>query len=73
MPNSKPEDISSAPELMTVKEAAQYLHYFMHNGKFPRVQEGGRWKIRKDLLDNNLRVICIAGINAQVQQIFDAE
>ena len=43
----------TAPELMTVKETAEYLriplptvYYLVQRGQLPAVQIGGRWRIK---------------------------
>lgn len=52
-------DIS--PELMTVKETAEYLriplptvYYLVQRGQLPAVQIGGRWRIKRSLLDRDV-------------------
>src|SRR3989344_3265428 len=49
------------PELMTVKETAAYLripvptvYYLVQRGQLPAVQIGGRWRIRKELIDRDV-------------------
>lgn len=51
----------SAPELMTVKETAAYLripvptvYYLVQRGQLPAVQIGGRWRVRKELIDRDV-------------------
>lgn len=51
----------SAPELMTVKETAEYLriplptvYYLVQRGQLPAVQIGGRWRIKRSLLDRDV-------------------
>src|ERR1041385_525864 len=51
----------SAPELMTVKETAEYLriplptvYYLVQRGQLPAVQIGGRWRIKKTSLDRDI-------------------
>src|SRR5438105_15113885 len=51
----------SGPELMTVKETAAYLripvptvYYLVQRGQLPAVQIGGRWRIRKELIDRDV-------------------
>ena len=51
----------SSPELMTVKETAEYLriplptvYYLVQRGQLPAVQIGGRWRVKKDLLDRDV-------------------
>ena len=45
-----------SPELMTVKETAEYLriplptvYYLVQRGQLPAVQIGGRWRIKRSL------------------------
>ena len=47
--------------LMTVKETAEYLriplptvYYLVQRGKLPAVQIGGRWRIKRELLDRDV-------------------
>jgi excisionase family DNA binding protein len=47
--------------LLTVKETAEYLriplptvYYLVQRGQLPAVQIGGRWRIKKDLLDRDV-------------------
>jgi excisionase family DNA binding protein len=49
------------PNLITVKETAQYLriplptvYYLVQRGRLPAVQIGGRWRVKKDLLDRDI-------------------
>jgi excisionase family DNA binding protein len=49
------------PDLMTVKETSQYLriplptvYYLVQRGQLPAVQIGGRWRIKRDLLDRDI-------------------
>src|SRR6266446_3299282 len=51
----------SNPELMTVKETAEYLriplptvYYLVQRGQLPAVQIGGRWRIKRSLLDRDI-------------------
>lgn len=51
----------SSPELMTVKETAEYLriplptvYYLVQRGQLPAVQIGGRWRIKRSLLDRDV-------------------
>lgn len=51
----------NGPELMTVKETAVYLripvptvYYLVQRGQLPAVQIGGRWRIRKELIDRDV-------------------
>ena len=50
-----------APELMTVKETAEYLriplptvYYLVQRGQLPAIQIGGRWRIKRSLLDSEV-------------------
>ncbi len=47
--------------LMTVKETAEYLriplptvYYLVQRGQLPAVQIGGRWRVKKDVLDRDV-------------------
>jgi excisionase family DNA binding protein len=47
--------------LITVKETAEYLriplptvYYLVQRGQIPAVQIGGRWRVKKDLLDRDV-------------------
>jgi excisionase family DNA binding protein len=49
------------PELMTVKETAEYLriplptvYYLVQRGQLPAIQIGGRWRIKRSLLDRDV-------------------
>lgn len=51
----------SNPNLITVKETAEYLniplptvYYLAQRGQIPAVQIGGRWRVKKDLLDRDV-------------------
>src|SRR4029079_12231967 len=51
----------SSPELMTVKETAEYLriplptvYYLSQRGQLPAIQIGGRWRIKRSLLDRDV-------------------
>lgn len=51
----------SLPELMTVKETSEYLriplptvYYLVQRGQLPAVQIGGRWRIKRSLLDRDV-------------------
>jgi len=53
--------MSSSPNLITVKETAEYLriplptvYYLVQRGQIPAVQIGGRWRVKKDLLDRDV-------------------
>lgn len=50
-----------APNLMTVKETAEYLriplptvYYLVQRGQLPAIQIGGRWRIKKESLDRDI-------------------
>ena len=50
-----------SPELMTVKETAEYLriplptvYYLVQRGQLPAIQIGGRWRIKRSLLDTEV-------------------
>lgn len=52
---------TAPPELMTVKETAEYLriplptvYYLVQRGQLPAVQIGGRWRIKRSLLDRDV-------------------
>lgn len=54
-----PQD--DAPELLTVKETAAYLripvptvYYLVQRGQLPAVQIGGRWRVKKSLVDRDV-------------------
>ena len=47
--------------LMTVKETAEYLriplptvYYLVQRGQLPAIQIGGRWRVKKDMLDRDI-------------------
>jgi excisionase family DNA binding protein len=49
------------PELMTVKETAEYLriplptaYHLVQRGQLPAIQIGGRWRIKRSLLDRDV-------------------
>ncbi len=49
------------PELLTVKETAEYLriplptvYYLVQRGQLPAIQIGGRWRIKRSLLDRDI-------------------
>lgn len=62
-PREKPE----MPELLTVKEASEYLqiplptiYYLAQRGQLPAIQIGGRWRMKRSVLDTQtLRVISV--------------
>ena len=50
-----------SPELMTVKETAEYLriplptvYYLVQRGQLPAIQIGGRWRVKRSLLDRDV-------------------
>src|SRR6187455_399902 len=74
-----------APELMTVKETAEYLriplptvYYLVQRGQLPAVQIGGRWRIKRSLLDRDVLktegagqpTVLVVDDDAQLQTIF---
>jgi excisionase family DNA binding protein len=55
--------VSETPihNLLTVKETAEYLriplptvYYLVQRGKIPAIQIGGRWRIKKSVLDHDI-------------------
>jgi len=51
----------ATPELMTVKETAEYLriplptvYYLVKRGQLPAIHIGGRWRLKRSLLDRNI-------------------
>ena len=51
----------SVHNLMTVKETAEYLriplptvYYLVQRGQLPAIQIGGRWRVKKDMLDRDI-------------------
>lgn len=53
--------MQNTPNLITVKETAEYLriplptvYYLVQRGQIPAVQIGGRWRVKKDLLDRDV-------------------
>ncbi len=53
--------MTTSPNLITVKETAEYLriplptvYYLVQRGQIPAVQIGGRWRVKKDLLDRDI-------------------
>jgi len=55
-----PKD-SPAHNLMTVKETAEYLriplptvYYLVQRGQLPAIQIGGRWRVKRDVLDRDI-------------------
>jgi excisionase family DNA binding protein len=82
-----PEPTVSAelPELMTVKETSQYLriplptvYYLVQRGQLPAVQIGGRWRIKRSLLDRDVLksegagqpTVLVVDDDAQLQTVF---
>jgi excisionase family DNA binding protein len=52
---------ASTPNLLTVKETAEYLriplptvYYLVQRGQIPAIQIGGRWRIKKSSLDRDI-------------------
>lgn len=48
-------------DLLTVKETSQYLrmplptvYYLIQKGKLPAVQIGGRWRVKRDIIDRDI-------------------
>lgn len=81
MPDSPKED-PELPELLTIKEAAEYLkmplptiYYLAQRGQLPAIQIGGRWRIKRSLLDSQtLRIISVAGENNErIQRLLHGE
>ena len=73
------------PELMTVKETAEYLriplpsvYHLVQRGKLPAIQIGGRWRIKRSLLNRDVLKITGSGQptvlvvddNVAIQSIF---
>ncbi len=57
----KEPESGALPELLTVKETSQYLriplptvYYLVQRGQLPAVQIGGRWRVKRDLLDRDV-------------------
>lgn len=74
-----------APELMTVKETAEYLriplptvYYLVQRGQLPAIQIGGRWRIKRSLLDRDVLkeeqggqpTVLVVDDDPQLQQLF---
>ena len=58
---SGPPAAQSLHNLMTVKETAEYLriplptvYYLVQRGQLPAIQIGGRWRVKKDMLDRDI-------------------
>ena len=56
-----PNHAMSNQNLMTAKETAEFLgiplptvYYLMQRGQLPAVQIGGRWRVKKDLLERDV-------------------
>ena len=56
-------------ELLTVKETAEYLriplptvYYLVQRGKLPAIQIGGRWRIKRSLIDRDILKQIIADV-----------
>ena len=73
------------PELMTVKETAEYLriplptvYYLVQRGQLPAIQIGGRWRIKRSLLDRDVLkedqggqpTVLVVDDDPQLQQLF---
>lgn len=61
------ESTANLPELLTVQETAEYLkvplptiYYLAQRGQLPAVQIGGRWRIKRHLLDRKLDVVTLS-------------
>ncbi len=59
--HSDPLQGQAMHNLMTVKETAEYLriplptvYYLVQRGQLPAIQIGGRWRVKKDLLDRDI-------------------
>lgn len=55
------EQVTEFPELMTPAQTAKYLkipapsvYYLLQMGKLPGIQIGGRWKVKRDLIDRDI-------------------
>ena len=55
------QQANSIHNLMTVKETAEYLriplptvYYLVQRGQLPAIQIGGRWRVKKDMLDRDI-------------------
>jgi excisionase family DNA binding protein len=58
---SNPQQTGAIHNLMTVKETAEYLriplptvYYLVQRGQLPAIQIGGRWRVKKDMLDRDI-------------------
>jgi excisionase family DNA binding protein len=74
--------ITKSANLLTVKETAEYLripvptvYYLVQRGELPAIQIGGRWRIKKDLLDQDVLKVegGAAGADAKSSQGRDAK
>ena len=78
-------DTEETPELMTVKETAEYLripvptvYYLVQRGQLPAVQIGGRWRIKRSLLDRDVLknedggqpTVLVVDDDVQLQKLF---
>ena len=59
--DSNPQQAQQMHNLMTVKETAEYLriplptvYYLVQRGQLPAIQIGGRWRVKKDMLDRDI-------------------
>jgi excisionase family DNA binding protein len=74
-----------SPELMTVKETSEYLriplptvYYLVQRGQLPAVQIGGRWRIKRSLLDRDVLrndaagqpTVLVVDDDVQLQNVF---
>jgi excisionase family DNA binding protein len=81
----EPPVSAELPELMTVKETSQYLriplptvYYLVQRGQLPAVQIGGRWRIKRSLLDRDVLksegagqpTVLVVDDDAQLQTVF---
>ena len=63
-PNMQPailQQVAQAHNLMTVKETSEYLriplptvYYLVQRGQLPAIQIGGRWRVKRDMLDRDI-------------------
>jgi excisionase family DNA binding protein len=81
----EPPVSAELPELMTVKETSVYLriplptvYYLVQRGQLPAVQIGGRWRIKRSLLDRDVLksegagqpTVLVVDDDAQLQTVF---
>ena len=59
--DSNLEEAPAVHNLMTVKETSEYLriplptvYYLVQRGQLPAIQIGGRWRVKKDMLDRDI-------------------